>query len=134
MRAPIRCLRIALRPRVSLNLLVFITMCVCVCSHVVCHFDFAPSHLSASARLCCLLLFTPFPSPPSLRLFHLSLCICLIVSPSHFTRQESPRQLLSICSPPPLFSISPYNSKPFLLPLRSLSFVCFYFLFFSTSN
>lgn len=74
---------------------------------------------------CCSHRSHPPPPPPSLplSLFHLSLSlalsICLIVSPSHFTRQESPRQLLSICSASPPLSPSP-TIQPFLLPLSPL--------------
>lgn len=85
---------------------------VSLCSHVFCHFT--PSHLSASARLLFVvvvhtiptfLLLPVFPLPPSP-------CLCLIVSPSHFTRQKSPRLLLSICSPPPPL---PVCFPPFLI-------------------
>lgn len=71
-----------------------------------------------SARLLCLLSFTPLrpPAPAPPLPSHLSVCICLIVSASVFTRQESPRQLLSICSPPPSFPAPSLKFKVLFSP------------------
>lgn len=110
----------------STRVCIFVSVCsracihVCARSHVVCRF--APSHLSASVGLFCLVVVHTVPTllPPFIS--SLALCVCLIVSPSHFTRQESPRQLLSICSPPrPFFSLSPHihNSAIFLFSVSS---------------
>ena len=129
------CFRLCVRPCV-----VYVSLCVHMCPYIFSCFcprlRLFTRRLSFLLRPICLLLLAcfvcccsrrshpppPLPSPllllpPSLHLFHLPLCICLIVSPSHFTRQESPRQLLSICSTPPFFSPSSLFKLP-LSPLR----------------
>lgn len=115
----------------STRVCIFVSVCnrvrvhVCARSHVVCRF--APSHLSASVGLFCFVVIHTVPTllPPFIS--SLALCVCLNVSPSHFTRQESPRQLLSICSPPPpplFFSLLIFTIQPFFFsqsPPQSLS-------------
>lgn len=97
---------------------------VCARSHVVCRsvFFFLLGPICLLLLVCFVFvvvravptLLPPFISSPAL-------CVCLVVSSSHFTRQESPRQLLSICSPPPVFFLPPHthNSAFFLFSLSS---------------
>lgn len=125
---------------VCVYLLYGVFLCAPMHAHVLIFFSAVVTAWSTSASACttsviplqpicllaacvlCLLLFTPLhtSSSSSSLFFHLSACICLIVSTSLFTRQESPRQLLSIWSPPPPLSPSLKFRVLFSLPLSAL--------------